>query len=270
MSQEQLNGVYDLLRRVPPNKIETRLFDAISLVPDLEETLLSTVDTPLKIKTDEITNHQFVACEFNRDYDSHRSPFSNQYFPPIEDGQKISERLRAIEVKANNAFQAYCHLYFKGGTSSVYLWEIEENTFGFGVFIKNEVDTTLTDGRTLKGCIDCSDTIEVDESESTAKYTLTSSVIMRLEIDIGLDKPLIINGSVSEAKVRQVAWTNDDDHIVNVGKLVEDNSTNFRDIIEEMYVKKLNHIAELLKNTTISEQQKLLAQNLQKKFDIPK
>ena len=73
-SGNKLDSVYDLLRRVPPKKIETRLFDAISLAPDEEDTLLSTVDIPLKIKTDEVTSAEYVACEFNRDLDSHRSP----------------------------------------------------------------------------------------------------------------------------------------------------------------------------------------------------
>lgn len=36
-----------------------------------------------------------------------RSPWSNKYDPPIEDGAMPSGRLRKLEVEANNAFDQY-------------------------------------------------------------------------------------------------------------------------------------------------------------------
>lgn len=36
-----------------------------------------------------------------------RSPWSNKYDPPIEDGAMPSARLRKLEVEANNAFDQY-------------------------------------------------------------------------------------------------------------------------------------------------------------------
>lgn len=36
-----------------------------------------------------------------------RSPWSNKYEPPIEDGAMPSARLRKLEVEANNAFDQY-------------------------------------------------------------------------------------------------------------------------------------------------------------------
>ena len=265
-SGNKLDSVYDLLRRVPPKKIETRLFDAISLAPDEEDTLLSTVDIPLKIKTDEVTSAEYVACEFNRDLDSHRSPFSNQYFPPIEDGQRIPERLRDIEIKANTAFGAYRNLYFKGGISSVYLWEIDENIFGMGIFIKNQIDTLLQNDQKIKGSIDCSDTVEITENGNSAKYTLTSSVLMHVELDLGFSKPIEISGNVSESKEKTISFKNDDDHIVNVGKMVEENSAHFRDLIEELYVSKIKYLIDLLRNNEVSSNQKLLADGMQNKI----
>jgi hypothetical protein len=35
-----------------------------------------------------------------------------------------SERLRKLEVEANLAFDQYRELYFEGGVSSVYLWDL--------------------------------------------------------------------------------------------------------------------------------------------------
>lgn len=36
-----------------------------------------------------------------------RSPWTNQYEPPLEDGAMPSERLRKLEIEANNAFDQY-------------------------------------------------------------------------------------------------------------------------------------------------------------------
>lgn len=36
-----------------------------------------------------------------------RSPWTNQYDPPLKDGAMPSEKLRKLEVEANNAFDQY-------------------------------------------------------------------------------------------------------------------------------------------------------------------
>lgn len=38
---------------------------------------------------------------------SHRSPWSNSYDPPLDDGAVPSDRLRKLEVDANTAFDQY-------------------------------------------------------------------------------------------------------------------------------------------------------------------
>jgi capping protein beta len=54
-----------------------------------------------------------------------RSPWSNKYEPAIEDGFLPSEKLRSMEIEFNELFDAYRELYFEGGTSSVYLWDLD-------------------------------------------------------------------------------------------------------------------------------------------------
>jgi capping protein beta len=256
-------AVYDLLRRVPPAKIEQRREDAIRLAPDLTDTLLSTVDVPIKVVKDTDSDSLFLACEFNRDLDSFRSPFSNKYFPPLPDGQKIPDRLRKIEVRANTAFNAYRQLYFQGGISSVYLWEIDTNVIGLGVFIKNEVNTTLRSGEAVKGTIDCSDVVEIDETSKDATYTLTASVLLSIEMDVGLDKPLALSGSTSERKAVTKHWDTDDDHIVNVGELIESNAAHFRDTINTNFVSHLKHLLELIAVQSVSQTQSAMVAALQ-------
>ena len=66
------------------------------------------------------------------------SPWSNTYDPPIEDGEGFflpSDKLRELEVQFNSVFDAYRELYFEGGVSSVYLWDLEEGSGFAGCFL---------------------------------------------------------------------------------------------------------------------------------------
>ncbi|VTJ50726.1 Hypothetical predicted protein [Marmota monax] len=107
MSDQQLDCALDLMRRLPPQQIEKNLSDLIDLVPSLCEDLLSSVDQPLKIARDKVVGKDYLLCDYNRDGDSYRSPWSNKYDPPLEDGAMPSARLRKLEVEANNAFDQY-------------------------------------------------------------------------------------------------------------------------------------------------------------------
>lgn len=59
-----------------------------------------------------------------------RSPWSNTYDPPLDDGTMPSEKLRKLEIEANAAFVKYREMYFEGGVSSVYLWDLEHGFAG--------------------------------------------------------------------------------------------------------------------------------------------
>lgn len=71
-SDIQMDCALDLMRRLPPQKIEKHLSDLIDLVPSLCEDLLSSVDQPLKIVRDKSVGKDFLLCDYNRDGDSYR------------------------------------------------------------------------------------------------------------------------------------------------------------------------------------------------------
>ena len=83
------------------------------------------------------TNKDFIVCDYNRDGDSFRSPWSNKYTPPLDDGILPSEELRKMEIAANDAFDQYREQYYDGGTSSCYFWE-SEGGFACCIAIKKE------------------------------------------------------------------------------------------------------------------------------------
>jgi capping protein beta len=99
-------------------------------VPDLTEDLLASVDQPLEVRRCLKSNRDYLLCDYNRDGDSYRSPWSNEFDPPIEDGTVPSERVRKLEVAANEAFDVYRELYYEGGVGSVYFWDLDDGFAG--------------------------------------------------------------------------------------------------------------------------------------------
>ena len=79
-----------------------------------------------------IQGRMYLLCDYNRDGDSYRSPWSNKYSPPLDDDVFYpSDSLRALEVEANELFDIYRDLYYEGGgTSSVYLWDLDNGFAG--------------------------------------------------------------------------------------------------------------------------------------------
>lgn len=68
--------------------------------------------------------------EFKTTLIAFRSPWSNTYFPPLDDGAVPTEKLRKLEIDANMAFDQYREMYFEGGVSSVYLWDLDQGFAG--------------------------------------------------------------------------------------------------------------------------------------------
>lgn len=70
-----------------------------------------------------------------------------------------SDRLRKLEVDANEAFDQYREMYFEGGVSSVYLWDLEHGFAGV-ILIKKAGDGS----KKIKGCWDSIHVVEVQVS----------------------------------------------------------------------------------------------------------
>ena len=140
---ETLDSLLDLLRRLPPTRIEQNVNALCDLCPDYTDDLLGNVDQPLKVLRDEEKGREFLGCDYNRDGNSFRcagskmtgtishrffnsSPWSNKYIPSSSSGPSPSPKLRQIESSLNAAFDTYREMYFEGGVSSAYLWDLEE------------------------------------------------------------------------------------------------------------------------------------------------
>lgn len=99
MSEARLDCALDLMRRMPPKNCAKNLADISQLCPDLTQDLLSMVDQPLRIQKDKHNGRQYILCDYNRDGDSYRSPWSNTYDPQLDDGVLPSDKIRKLEIE---------------------------------------------------------------------------------------------------------------------------------------------------------------------------
>lgn len=113
MAIDPFDAALDLLRRLPPSKTSENITALTQIAPDLTEELLESVDVPLAVKKCSKTKRDFLCCDYNRDGDSYRSPWSNEFEPPLDDGEGVvpSERVRKMEIRANEAIDVYRDLY---------------------------------------------------------------------------------------------------------------------------------------------------------------
>jgi len=262
MTDQQLDCALDLMRRLPPQQIEKNLSDLIDLVPDLCEDLLSSIDQPLKVATDKKVGKDYLLCDYNRDGDSYRSPWTNTYDPPLEDGAMPSERLRKLEVEANSAFDQYRELYFEGGVSSVYLWDLDTGFAGV-ILIKKAGDGS----KKIKGCWDSIHVVEVQEKSSgrSAHYKLTSTSMLWLQTNRVGSGTMNLGGSLTRQIEQDFSVSEASPHIANIGKLVEDMENKIRNLLYEIYFGKTRDIVNGLRSVqplTDSKQQEDLRKGL--------
>lgn len=245
---DQLDCALDLMRRMPPSKIEDNLAGLIDMVPDLTEELLSAVDQPLKIAHDQISKRDYLLCDYNRDGDSYRSPWSNQYDPPLEDGAVPSSQLRQLEVSANEVFDIYRDLYFEGGVSSVYCWDLDDG-FAACILIKKGQDQSKK-GHPMKGVWDSIHVVEVQENGKTSHYKLTSTIMLGIDTENPNTGNVSVAGSITRQEEKDLAISDANPHISNIGKMVEEMENKLRNTLEQIYFGKTKDIANELRSVT--------------------
>jgi len=262
MTDERLTSALNLMRRMPPANVENSLAGLIELTPDLTDELLNHIDQPLKVKKDDSAGKHFILCDYNRDGDSYRSPWSNKYYPNMPDGFTPSDRLRKMEVEANNLFDVYRKQYFEGGYSSVYFFDTDEKSttaFGACFLIHKDVPSV----KTLKaGWWDSIHVFEVVESKKkeffTYKLTTTVMVSMNLK-EAGKIGDVDLSGSMTKQTSKDHKVSKDHTHIENLGPMLEEMELSVRNAIEGIYIQKTREVINGMRSAA-GDKEKLWAQ----------
>ncbi|KAL3845865.1 hypothetical protein ACJIZ3_003268 [Penstemon smallii] len=231
-----MEAAMGLMRRIPPKHSEAALSALLSLLPDHSSDLLSQVDQPLQVLCDVDSGKEFILCEYNRDADSYRSPWSNKYHPALEDGPYPSPELRKLEIEANDVFAIYRDQYYEGGISSVYMWEDENEGFVACFLIKKDGSKTAHGrrGYLQEGAWDAIHVIEVGpEEEGTARYCLTSTVMLSLTTKDESSGTFNLSGSIRRQMNMDLSVA--EGHLCNMGKMIEEMEGKLRNSLDQVY-----------------------------------
>ncbi|EMR69756.1 putative f-actin-capping protein subunit beta protein [Eutypa lata UCREL1] len=233
-SVDPFDSALDLLRRLNPKHTTSHLNNLISLAPDLTEDLLSSVDQPLAVRRCRQTGREYLLCDYNRDGDSYRSPWSN------DATDAPTEKVRRMEVRANEAFDVYRELYYEGGVSSVYFWNLDD---GFaGVVLLKKV---ATPGTASEGTWDSIHVFEAIDRARFTQYNLTSTVILSLATTGSAaagQGEMDLSGNMTRQIEMELPAETEEQQIANIGRLVEDMELKMRNLLQEVYFGKAKDV----------------------------
>jgi len=246
---DPLDSMLDLMRRLPPTQIEDNVSALVEICPDYADDLLGSVDQPLKVKVDGATGKEYLTCDYNRDGDSYRSPWSNEYDPPLDDGTVPSGKLRKLEIAANEAFDTYREMYYEGGISSVYLWDLDDGGFaGVVLFKKVLAPTPSTESI---GSWDSIHVFEALERGRQAHYKLTSTIMLNMVNKSGkqanegekkISGEIGLSGSMTRQSEHDFPVQDPTSHITNTGRIIEDMEIKMRGLLQEVYFGKTKDV----------------------------
>jgi len=156
-----------------------------------------------------------------------------------------SDRLRQLEIDANAAFDQYREMYFEGGVSSVYLWDLDSGFAGV-ILIKKAGDGS----KKIKGCWDSIHVVEVQEKSSgrSAHYKLTSTSMLWLQTNKVGSGTLNLGGSLTRQTEQDAPVSESSPHIANIGRMVEDMENKIRSTLNEIYFGNTHHIVNGLRS----------------------
>lgn len=169
-------------------------------------------------------------------------------------GLRPSDKLRHLEVIANEAFNTYRSLYYEGGVSSVYVWDVItdgdpscKSCFAAAILIKKETEGEADDDSSLlrNGSWDSTHIIEVEVIERKASYKLTTTVMLHLDTVVPKLDSFLLSGSVTrqtEQVITLLTSDNDEEHVANMGRLVEDMESRMRSSLQEIYFGKTHDV----------------------------
>mmetsp|Transcript_28124 Transcript_28124/g.53234 ORF Transcript_28124/g.53234 Transcript_28124/m.53234 type:complete len:285 (-) Transcript_28124:2-856(-) len=244
----------NIMRRLPPNRIEQNLSGLLNLCPKMTDELLQRVDQPLETSTG--AGRPFILSDYNRDGDSYRSPWTNEYAPHIEDGFKPSQKLRALEVQANEIFDSYRELYYEGGISSAYLWDLEEQEGGFAGCFLIKKDVT-EDKYVKKGSWNSIHVVEASPpSNGKSTYKLTTTIMVNMDTTGRECGATNLAGSMTR-QTEQTTVVNDttSPHLTNIGKMIEDMEIEMRSNMHGLYLLKTSQVVNNVRTAYMGPKQ---------------
>jgi len=252
-SKAVLEAALDIMQRMPPKNIEHSLSGLLNLVPEETDELLQRIDQPLQMAVDPASGKKFLLCDYNRDGDSFRSPWSSQYDPPLDDGLQPSVKLREMECLLNEVFSYYVEQYYGAeGVSSVYCWDLEGGAEGFAScwLVKKDASNSkhITEG--AWDSIHVVDARKRDGGGNSYTYRLTSTVMVSFNVQKDKIGSADLSGSLIRQHEQGGTASSSEAHVANIGKMIEAMENDLRGAVEGIYLSKSNEIMASMHHAT--------------------
>lgn len=261
----QANAALNILRHVPFESYEENLESIkqfLSHEKEALDNLNSQVTCFLRDAIDSSTSKSYVLCEYNQHGTSHRSPFSNEYFPELNENEHApvpSSELRAIEVLANDVFESYAHLYYgRDVVTSVYCWN------------KDSSNNSSNIGKEFSACFLVKKTLNEEDfdgvwnsyhlvhvsilSKDQAKYEVKSTVLLSITNAPTNQHPandsssIKTGGSLSKQVEKVCSYKNDsNNHVSNIGHIIEEVETELRSSSDSLYIQKNKEVTNSIR-----------------------
>jgi len=117
--------------------------------------------------------------------------------------------------------------------------------------------TASPQGGSSEGVWDSIHVFEASERGRTSSYRLTSTVILSLATKGSLLGELDLSGNMTRQLEQDLPVENDESHIANIGRLVEDMELKMRNLLQEVYFGKAKDVVGNLRSIgSLSEGQR--------------
>lgn len=137
-------------------------------------------------------------------------------------------------MEGNAVFDTYRELYFEGGVSSMYAWDLDQG-FAAVVLIKKTADASRK-GAPMKGVWDSIHVVEVqDVAGGKGSYSLTSTVLISLKTKAKETGSLELGGSLTRQASAEYPHDRNNSHVKNIGRMIEDLENKLRNHINLIY-----------------------------------
>lgn len=149
-------------------------------------------------------------------------------------------------MEANELFDAYREHYYEGGTSSVYLWDLDD---GFaGCFLIKKI---VSGDRFVKeGSWDSIHVVEAVENGDKATYKLTTTVMLGMTVDRGDVGDTNLSGSLTRQAENTTVFNAANPHIANIGQMIEQMEIDMRSNLDGLYVQKTREVMSSIRSVS--------------------
>jgi len=152
-------------------------------------------------------------------------------------------------------------MYFEGGVSSVFLWDLDDGGFAGVVLLKKSL--TPASPSEPSGSWDSIHVFETLERGRQAHYKLTSTIMLQLVTRRGSaenfpdakdqtpwkhDGEISLSGSMTRQTEQDHPVQDATSHVQNVGRMVEDMEIKMRNLLQDVYFGKTRDVVHDLRS----------------------